>query len=317
MAFSCPTAAAALGMGVLSRRVRGSAQRSRAARRRSLRGDSPSLGAVARVFVGRAKWRCCGFACSRRRPAAVGARATRWACSESLERAGGSHLPRGSSEELQGFQTIVLSVRQSGARRIRAPKGAASTSTPYLSQNALVRNDASPGVGQPTTEYQYIQYKHRTPCTPSPRRAKEQSAHTLVSPQQDVPGSASAAPASLAQDGPGASKANAPKAGQAEEERPARPARAAGAGRQRQSGVADLLSKKTELTNSALDDKSGTRAIHIACKNGDKDMIRELMKRNCFLNQKDSEGMYGADAAAAAGHDKIVKLIVDGGADVG
>ena len=82
------------------------------------------------------------------------------------------------------------------------------------------------------------------------------------------------------------------------------------------SRVADLLSKKTELTNSALDDKSGTRAIHIACKNGDKDMIRELMKRNCFLNQKDSKGCTALMLAAAAGHDKIVKLIVDGGADV-
>ena len=73
---------------------------------------------------------------------------------------------------------------------------------------------------------------------------------------------------------------------------------------------------ETELTNSALDDKSGTRAIHIACKNGDKDMIRELMKRNCFLNQKDSKGTTALMLAAAAGHDKIVKLIVDSGADV-
>ena len=81
-------------------------------------------------------------------------------------------------------------------------------------------------------------------------------------------------------------------------------------------GVADLLSKKTELTNSPLDDKSGTRAIHIACKNGDRDMIRELMKRNCFLNQKDSKGCTALMLAAAAGHDKIVKLIVDSGADV-
>ena len=51
-------------------------------------------------------------------------------------------------------------------------------------------------------------------------------------------------------------------------------------------------------------------------QNGDKDMIRELMKRNCFLNQKDSKGCTALMLAAAAGHDKIVKLIVDGGADV-
>lgn len=81
-------------------------------------------------------------------------------------------------------------------------------------------------------------------------------------------------------------------------------------------GVAQLLSKQTELTNSALDERTGTRAIHIACKIGDKDMIRELMKRNAFLNQKDNKGATALMLASAAGHDKIVKLIVDGGADV-
>ena len=115
--------------------------------------------------------------------------------------------------------------------------------------------------------------------------------------------------------GSGASKANAPKAGKRKKNDPrAQLERLVQGGNVR--GVADLLSKKTELTNSALDDKSGTRAIHIACKNGDKDMIRELMKRNCFLNQKDSKGCTALMLAAAAGHDKIVKLIVDGGADV-
>ena len=110
-------------------------------------------------------------------------------------------------------------------------------------------------------------------------------------------------------------KANAPKAGKRKKNDPrAQLERLVQGGNVR--GVADLLSKKTELTNSALDDKSGTRAIHIACKNGDKDMIRELMKRNCFLNQKDSKGCTALMLAAAAGHDKIVKLIVDGGADV-
>ena len=45
-------------------------------------------------------------------------------------------------------------------------------------------------------------------------------------------------------------------------------------------------------------------------------MIRELMKRNAFLNQKDNKGATALMLASAAGHDKIVKLIVDGGADV-
>ena len=115
--------------------------------------------------------------------------------------------------------------------------------------------------------------------------------------------------------GSGASKANAPKDGKRKKNDPrAQLERLVQGGNVR--GVADLLSKKTELTNSALDDKSGTRAIHIACKNGDRDMIRELMKRNCFLNQKDSKGCTALMLAAAAGHDKIVKLIVDSGADV-
>jgi hypothetical protein len=115
--------------------------------------------------------------------------------------------------------------------------------------------------------------------------------------------------------GSGASKANAAKGGKRKKNDPrAQLERLVQGGNVR--GVADLLSKKTELTNSALDDKSGTRAIHIACKNGDKDMIRELMKRNCFLNQKDSKGCTALMLAAAAGHDKIVKLIVDSGADV-
>ena len=115
--------------------------------------------------------------------------------------------------------------------------------------------------------------------------------------------------------GSGASKANAPKGAKRKKNDPrAQLERLVQGGNVR--GVADLLSKKTELTNSALDDKSGTRAIHIACKNGDKDMIRELMKRNCFLNQKDSKGCTALMLAAAAGHDKIVKLIVDSGADV-
>ena len=114
--------------------------------------------------------------------------------------------------------------------------------------------------------------------------------------------------------GSGASKANAPKGKRKKNDPRAQLERLVQGGNVR--GVADLLSKKTELTNSALDDKSGTRAIHIACKNGDKDMIRELMKRNCFLNQKDSKGCTALMLAAAAGHDKIVKLIVDSGADV-
>ena len=115
--------------------------------------------------------------------------------------------------------------------------------------------------------------------------------------------------------GSGASKANAPKGAKRKKNDPrAQLERLVQGGNVR--GVADLLSKKTELTNSALDDKSGTRAIHIACKNGDRDMIRELMKRNCFLNQKDSKGCTALMLAAAAGHDKIVKLIVDSGADV-
>ena len=115
--------------------------------------------------------------------------------------------------------------------------------------------------------------------------------------------------------GSGASKGAAPKGGKRKKNDPrAQLERLVQGGNVK--GVADLLSKKTELTNSALDDKSGTRAIHIACKNGDKDMIRELMKRNCFLNQKDSKGCTALMLAAAAGHDKIVKLIVDSGADV-
>ena len=114
--------------------------------------------------------------------------------------------------------------------------------------------------------------------------------------------------------GSGASKANAPKGKRKKNDPRAQLERLVQGGNGR--GVADLLSKKTELTNSALDDKSGTRAIHIACKNGDKDMIRELMKRNCFLNQKDAKGTTALMLAAAAGHDKIVKLIVDSGADV-
>ena len=119
----------------------------------------------------------------------------------------------------------------------------------------------------------------------------------------------------LARMGSGASKANAAKGGKRKKNDPrAQLERLVQGGNVR--GVADLLSKKTELTNSALDDKSGTRAIHIACKNGDRDMIRELMKRNCFLNQKDSKGCTALMLAAAAGHDKIVKLIVDSGADV-
>ena len=115
--------------------------------------------------------------------------------------------------------------------------------------------------------------------------------------------------------GSGASKGAAPKGGKRKKNDPrAQLERLVQSGNVR--GVADLLSKKTELTNSALDDKSGTRAIHIACKNGDRDMIRELMKRNCFLNQKDAKGTTALMLAAAAGHDKIVKLIVDSGADV-
>ena len=115
--------------------------------------------------------------------------------------------------------------------------------------------------------------------------------------------------------GSGASKGAAPKTSKRKKNDPrAQLERLVQGGNVR--GVADLLSKKTELTNSPLDDKSGTRAIHIACKNGDRDRIRELMKRNCFLNQKDSKGCTALMLAAAAGHDKIVKLIVDSGADV-
>ena len=197
--------------------------------------------------------------------------------------------------------------------------GTEHQSTPYVAPNGLVCSDRRRRPrGQPT-EYQYIQSKHRTAVravTATSQAAVGTSTCLASAGASDVPGShGTPHPRLSSRMGSGASKGAAPKGGKRKKNDPrAQLERLVQGGNVR--GVADLLSKKTELTNSALDDKSGTRAIHIACKNGDKDMIRELMKRNCFLNQKDSKGCTALMLAAAAGHDKIVKLIVDSGADV-
>ena len=97
----------------------------------------------------------------------------------------------------------------------------ASTEAPQTSQKGPgPQHDASPGVGQPTTEYQYIQYKHRTPLHAVAATAKQGWAQTPTS----APGSHGAAPASLAQDGLRRLESQCTEGGQAEEERPARPA---------------------------------------------------------------------------------------------
>ena len=137
---------------------RGSAQRSRAARRRSLRGDSPSLGAVARVFVGRAKWRCCCFACSRRHPASRrGARHAVERLFESLEPS--SQFPRGYSEELG------VSDKRVPPRRIRGTEGLASEHRGHP-----IRVAQPPGLqakrvaARGAAYYQYHTYSTNTAC---------------------------------------------------------------------------------------------------------------------------------------------------------
>ena len=110
-------------------------------------------------------------------PPAVGARATPW--KGPLKRSRRPRNFRAGISRGWGFQTSVWLRDLSGA-----PKGwAASTeATPSVSLSRLVcKPNASPRVGQPTLHrvpIHTVQTQHRARCTPSPRPAKEQSAHT-------------------------------------------------------------------------------------------------------------------------------------------
>ena len=79
--------------------------------------------------------------------------------------------------------------------------------------------------------------------------------------------------------------------------------------------VAKLLGDKPDLVNAALDD-DGMRALQVACRSGQFEIVQLLLKLNAFLNQRNESGATALMYAAAGGFDKIVKLILDAGADV-
>ena len=76
-----------------------------------------------------------------------------------------------------------------------------------------------------------------------------------------------------------------------------------------------MLQKSPDLINCSLDDE-GMRALTIACRCGQLEIVQLLLKLNAFLNAKNDSGATALMYAAAGGFDKICKLILDAGADV-
>ena len=79
--------------------------------------------------------------------------------------------------------------------------------------------------------------------------------------------------------------------------------------------VEAMLQKSPDLINCSLDDE-GMRALTIACRCGQLEIVQLLLKLNAFLNAKNDSGATALMYAAAGGFDKICKLILDAGADV-
>ena len=74
--------------------------------------------------------------------------------------------------------------------------------------------------------------------------------------------------------------------------------------------VASMLERSPDLINCSLDD-DGMRALQIACRCGQFEIVQHLLKLNAFLNQKNDSGATALMYAAAGGFDKICKLILD------
>lgn len=71
-----------------------------------------------------------------------------------------------------------------------------------------------------------------------------------------------------------------------------------------------MLQKSPDLVNCSLDDE-GMRALQVACRHGQLEIVQLLLKLNAFLNQKNDSGATALMYAAAGGFDKICKLILD------
>lgn len=99
----------------------------------------------------------------------------------------------------------------------------------------------------------------------------------------------------------------------------------------REKDVVDILDKLPELTNAALDDADGMRAlqvrasqcdgskpdpVQIACRAGHADIVQALVAKGAILDQKNNTGATALMYAAAGGFDNICKMLLDAGADV-
>ncbi len=186
----------------MSRRVRGSAQRPRAARRRSCAVIHRRSAPWHAFLLGEQNGRCCGFACSRRHPASRrGARHAVGVLFLSLERAGWVRAPHEAAAGVSCRRCALLDTRASGHRRAawrppRHPLRIAEGPDPHA--------NASPGVGAADRRPYYrvpIQYKHRTALHAVAATSRVAVQSRLSRGLATSPARTGAAPASLAQDG--------------------------------------------------------------------------------------------------------------------
>ena len=62
-----------------------------------------------------------------------------------------------------------------------------------------------------------------------------------------------------------------------------------------------------------LQRRDGWTPLHLACWNGHKDVVHELIESNCKINERTNDGTGALHLAAVKGCDNIVQKLLDSG----
>jgi ankyrin repeat protein len=79
--------------------------------------------------------------------------------------------------------------------------------------------------------------------------------------------------------------------------------------------VIRLFCKNTMIDLHSTNE-NGSNALHIACKRGFLEVVKELMRHQYPLNTPKGNGVTALGIAAHEGHLQIVKVLAESGADI-